>query len=196
MVCLCGRGAWGLYNGGRSTVIPAPEGQAETADNPFRDVSPSDYYYDAVLWAYKAEPQVTNGIDDTHFGPANTVTRGQAVTFLWRAMGCPEPSSSVNPFEDVTEGKYFYKAVLWAVEKGITNGTDDAHFTPNQTCSTAHIITFLYRTLGIGTNGWYKEAEEWARGAGLLDGLNVSVAPGVDCPRSDVVLFLYRRLGA
>ena len=191
-----GRGAWGLYNGGRSTVITAAAGQGETAVNPFLDVSASDYYYDAVLWAFKAEPQVTNGIDDTHFGPANTVTRGQAVTFLWRAMGCPEPSSSVNPFEDVTEGKYFYKAVLWAVEKGITNGTDDAHFTPNQTCSTAHIITFLYRTLGIGTNGWYKEAEEWARGSGLLDGLDVSVAPGVDCPRSDVVLFLYRRLGA
>ena len=128
--------------------------------------------------------------------PDSAVTRGQTVTFLWRAMGCPEPTSTDNPFEDVTEGKYYYNAVLWAVEKGITNGTDATHFTPNQTCSTAHIITFLYRTLGIGTNGWYKEAEEWARGAGLLDGLNVSVAPGVDCPRSDVVLFLYRQLGA
>ena len=164
--------------------------------NPFVDVFDDDYYYDAVLWAYYAEPQVTNGIDTTHFGPDNTVTRGQAVTFLWRAMGCPEPSSVKNPFEDVTEGKYFYKAVLWAMEKGITNGTDATHFTPNQTCSTAHIITFLYRTItGKGNEGWYQVAEAWAEGAGLLKGLGISVAPGVDCPRCDVVLFLYRQLG-
>ncbi len=168
---------------------------AEEKKNPFVDVFDDDYYYDAVLWAYYAEPQVTTGIDATHFGPDDTVTRGQAVTFLWRAMGCPEPSSKVSPFEDVTEGKYYYKAVLWAVEKGITNGTDATHFTPNQTCSTAHIITFLYRTMGIGDNGWYQVAEAWAKGAGLLDGLKTTVAPGVDCPRCDVVLFLYRQLG-
>ncbi len=168
----------------------------EAKKNPFVDVFDDDYYYDAVLWAYYAEPQVTNGIDTTHFGPDNTVTRGQAVTFLWRAMGCPEPSSVKNPFEDVTEGKYFYKAVLWAMEKGITNGTDATHFTPNQTCSTAHIITFLYRTItGKGNEGWYQVAEAWAEGAGLLKGLGISVAPGVDCPRCDVVLFLYRQLG-
>ena len=168
----------------------------EAKKNPFVDVFDDDYFYDAVLWAYYAEPQVTNGIDSTHFGPDNTVTRGQAVTFLWRAMGCPEPSSAKNPFEDVTEGKYFYKAVLWAMEKGITNGTDATHFTPNQTCSTAHIITFLYRTItGKGNEGWYQVAEAWAEGAGLLKGFGISVAPGVDCPRCDVVLFLYRQLG-
>ena len=162
--------------------------------NPFTDVKESDYFYDAVLWAYYAEPQVTNGIGGL-FAPDNTVKRSEAVTFLWRAVGCPEPKSTVNPFTDVTENDYFYKPVLWAVEKGITNGTDDTHFTPEQTCSTAHIITFLYRTMGIGPNGWYKEAEEWARGAGLLDGLDITVAPGVDCPRSDVVLYLFRELG-
>ena len=174
---------------------PEPTPEPKPEDNPFEDLKTEDYYYDAVLWAYNAEPQVTNGMDATHFGPENTVTRGQAVTFLWRAVGCPEPTSTDNPFEDVTEGKYYYKAVLWAVEKGITNGTDATHFTPNQTCSTAHIITFLYRTMGIGSNGWYKEAEEWARGAGLLDGLDITVAPGVNCPRSDVVLYLFRELG-
>ncbi len=180
------------------TPDPGPEPTPEPTpeENPFEDLNTTDYYYDAVLWAYNAEPQVTNGMDATHFGPANTVTRGQAVTFLWRAMGCPEPTSTTNPFEDVTESKYFYKPVLWAVEKGITNGTDATHFTPNQTCSTAHIITFLYRTMGIGTNGWGKESEEWARASGLLDGLDVTVAPGVDCPRSDVVLYLYRELAA
>ena len=162
--------------------------------NPFVDVTKQDYFYDAVLWAYYAEPQVTNGMDATHFGPADTVKRGQAVTFLWRAMGCPEPETTLNPFEDVKETSYYYKPILWAVEKGITNGTDATHFTPDQTCSTAHIITFLYRTLGIGTNGWYEEGGAWAKGAGLLDGLNTEVAPGVECPRCDVVLFLYRQL--
>ncbi len=162
--------------------------------NPFDDVQETDYFYDAVLWAYYAEPQVTNGMDATHFGPANTVTRGQAVTFLWRAMGCPEPETAENPFEDVTESKYYYKAVLWANEKGITIGTDATHFTPNQTCSTAHILTFLYRTMGVGDDGWYAVAEAWAKGAGLLDGLEIEVAPKVDCPRCDVVLFLCRQL--
>ena len=176
------------------TITAYWEDKEETLVNPFVDVFEDDYYYDAVLWAYYAEPQVTNGIDATHFGPANTVTRGQAVTFLWRAMGCPEPTSTDNPFEDVTVGKYYYMAVLWAVEKGITNGTDATHFTPNQTCSTAHIITFLYRTMGIGDNGWYQIAEAWAKGAGLLDGLDITVAPKVDCPRCDVVLFLFRQL--
>ena len=162
--------------------------------NPFEDIFETDYYYDAVLWAYYAEPFVTNGMDATHFGPATTVKREHAVTFLWRAMGEPEPETAENPFVDVKESDYFYKAVLWAVEKGITKGTDATHFTPQQTCSTAHIITFLYRTLGIGEDGWYAVAEAWAIGAKLLDGLDVSVAPGVDCPRADVVYFLFRAI--
>ena len=162
--------------------------------NPFVDVFESDRFYDAVLWAYYAEPQVTNGIDATHFDPSGTVTRDQAVTFLWRAMGCPEPKTAKSPFQDVTPEKYYYKAVLWAAEKGITIGTDETHFTPDQTCSTAHVFTFLYRTLGIGADGWYADAETWAGKAGLLEGLDIRVAPGVDCPRADVVTFLYRML--
>ena len=92
------------------------------------------------------------------------------------------------------EGQYYYKAVLWAVEKGITVGTDAAHFTPSQTCSTAHILTFLYRTMGVGEDGWYAVAEAWAKGAGLLEGLEIEVAPGVECPRCDVVFLLCRAL--
>ena len=164
-------------------------------ENPFTDVKESDYFYDAVLWACYATPQVTNGVGGGLFAPDSTVTRGQAVTFLWRAVGCPEPESQGNPFADVPESEYYYKAVLWAVEKGVTKGTDDTHFTPDQTCSTAHILTFLFRTLGVGADGWYAEAEAWARGAGLLTGLDIAVAPGVDCPRADVVLFLYRAVG-
>ena len=167
---------------------------AEQKKNPFVDVKESHDIYTAVIWAYYADPQITNGMDATHFGPASTVTRGQAVTFLWRAMGCPEPTAKTNPFTDVKETDYFYRAVLWATEKGVTLGTDGTHFTPDQTCSTAHILTFLYRTLGIGADGWYAVAETWAKSAGLMDGHAVTVSPETDCPRADVVFFLHRAL--
>ena len=162
--------------------------------NPFLDVSEGTYFYDPVLWAYYASPQVTNGIDETHFGPASTVTRGQCVAFLWRAMGEPEPTSTTNPFVDVPASQYYYKPVLWAVEKGITKGTDASHFSPDQKLSTAHIITFLYRTLGKGSDGWYEEAGNWAKVDGLLDGTGLGVSDQTDCPRGAVVTFLYREL--
>ena len=176
-------------------VTVKPKDKTDKKENPFTDVKESDYFYDAVIWAYYAEPQVTNGIGNSLFAPDSTVKRCEAVTFLWRAVGCPEPTKKDNPFVDVAETDYFYKPVLWALEKGITRGTDDTHFTPEQTCSTAHIITFLYRALGIGDDGWYAVAEAWAKGAGLLNGLSVTVAPGVDCPRRDVVLFIFRAVG-
>ena len=169
---------------------PAPE----TKTNPFKDVSESDWFYEPVLWAYYAEPQVTVGISATRFGPYSTVTRGQTVTFLWRAMGEPEPSTTKNPFVDVKESDYYYKAVLWAVENNITVGVNATHFVPSQTCSTAHIITFLYRTLGVGSNGWYEEAGNWAQADHLLDDTGLTVSPKVDCPRAAVVTFLYREL--
>ncbi|MBE6910021.1 MAG: S-layer homology domain-containing protein [Ruminococcaceae bacterium] len=168
--------------------------RAITGTIPFFDVKESDYFYRAVVWAYNAEPQITTGIDARYFGPSGSVTRGQAVTFLWRAKGCPEPKSAANPFSDINPSDYYYKAILWAVENGITNGTDATHFSPGQICSTAHIITFLYRTMGAGENGWYEIAEAWAEESGLLDGLNITVSPFTDCPRRDVVLFLYRQL--
>ena len=162
--------------------------------NPFKDVAESDYFYVPVLWAYYTEPQVTVGISATRFGPDSTVTRGQCVTFLWRAMGCPEPTTTKNPFVDVKTSDYYYKAVLWAVEKNITVGVNANHFVPSQTCSTAHIITFLYRTLGVGSNGWYEEAGNWAQADHLLDDTGLTVSPKVDCPRAAVVTFLYREL--
>ena len=173
---------------------PSTGSQTPQLENPFTDISPDDYFYDAVLWAYYADPQVTAGISKTKFGPGSTVTRGQAVTFLWRAVGCPEPTATVNPFVDVKESDYYYKPVLWAVEKGITVGTNATHFSPKGTCSTAHILTFLYRAMGIGDNGWYKEAEAWARNDGLLDGLDLVVDQKTMCPRADVVLFIYREM--
>ena len=169
-------------------------GASSPSDNPFTDVGQEDYFYDAVLWAFNHDPQITDGMTDTTFGPSLTVTRGQCVTFLWRAMGKPEPSSDKNPFTDVPADQYYYKAVLWAVENGITDGMTDTTFEPNTTLSTAHIITFLYRTLGIGTNGWYQEAADWAVRENLLDKMDLKVDPGVNCPRGSVVTFLYREL--
>ena len=183
------------------TPEPAPA-PAPSAENPFTDVSSSDYYYDAVLWAY--ENSVTKGTSDAAFSPAATCTRGQVVTFLYRAAGEPEPVSLDNPFGDVKETDYFYKAVLWAVEQGITNGTgvDEATgkqlFSPSQTCSYAHILTFLYRAVTgklTSAGAWYDDAFHWARDNGFLTGTLVGRDQGrvnADCPRCDVVTYLWR----
>ena len=161
--------------------------------NPFVDVFESDFYYAAVLWAYYADPQVTNGIDATHFGPMNTVTRAQAVTFLWRSEGCPEPSVIYNPFDDVPRDQYYFKAVLWAVEKGITKGITATKFDPDGTLSTQHIITFLYRTKNPGKDGWSGEAAKWAADInGKPFGVDIPVNNGTLCPRCDVVVFIHR----
>ena len=120
---------------------PAPDPN----DNPFVDVKPGKYYTDAVLWAYQTG--ATTGTDATHFSPGKDCTRGQVVTFLWNAMGKPEPETTDNPFTDVKEGKFYYKAVLWAVENGVTNGTSDTTFSPNKTCTRGQVVTFLYNDL-------------------------------------------------
>jgi len=112
------------------------------AENPFEDVKPTDYYYNAVLWA--VEQGITSGLDETHFGPNETCSRSQVVTFLWRADGSPVAESD-DPFEDVEPSDYYYQAVLWAVENGITNGLDGTHFGPNDPCSRSQVVTFLYR---------------------------------------------------
>lgn len=162
----------------------------EKIELPFTDVKEKDYFVDAVAWAYLNN--VTKGTSDTTFGPWDNCTRGQVVTFLWRAAGNPEPMSTTNPFKDVKESDYFYKPVLWAVEQGITTGTATDAFSPEETCSSAHIITFLYRAAGIGDNGWYEEAKNWANGSGLLTGTNLVVNPDENCPRGAVVTFLER----
>ena len=183
-----------LINVTDSSELPDP---SDNTINPFEDIYPSDEYYDAVLWAYYADPQVTNGMDETHFGPELTVTRAQAVTFLWRSQGCPEPYSMYNPFVDVPSGEWYYKAVLWAVEKGITIGVDANHFNPSDTLSTAHIITFLYRTRHPGKDGWDGEAAAWAAdNNGKPFGVDIAVNNTTDCPRCYVVQFLFRELAS
>jgi hypothetical protein len=158
-------------------------------------VSAGDYWYTPVLWAYYHDPQITNGMDASHFGPNTTVTRGQAMAFLWRAAGEPEPTSTYNPFVDVPNGQYYYKPILWAVENGITKGTDATHFSPDLTLSTAHMITFLYRSQKPGKDGWYEEAANWSYDSNHLPfGVSLKVDDATDCPRGAVVIFLYRCL--
>ena len=123
----------------RSQGQPKPTG----TNNPFKDVKPGDYYYDAVLWA--VEKGITKGTSATTFSPDDTCTRGQIVTFLYRWQNSPKPSSNNNPFKDVKADDYFLNPVLWAVEKGITMGTDKTHFSPDDTCTRAQVVTFMFR---------------------------------------------------
>lgn len=190
----------GIDNKAKNLLKTAPNDTSTEAEHktryaasqplPFTDVKDTDYFKDAVSWAYNNN--VTSGTSDTTFGSFDNCTRGQVVTFLWRAAGNPEPKNSQNPFSDVNPGDYFYTPVLWAVEQGITSGTSDTEFSPNATCSSAHIITFLYRSEASGRNGWYEEAKTWANGAGMLEGTNIVVSPDENCPRGAVVTFLER----
>ena len=122
------------------------------------------------------------------------------MTFLWRTMGCPEPTTKTNPFTDVTKDDYFYKPVLWAVEKGITDGTSATTFSPYAQCKNSHILTFILRTLGKPGGEhedakWWEDAENWARKEGLLEETYTDWFDINDlCPRCNVVTFLYRAL--
>ncbi len=169
----------------------------------FEDVSEDKYYYDAVVWA--VENGITNGVTATTFNPNGPCTRAQTVTFLWRAAGCPEPKTTVNPFTDVIEGKYYYKAVLWAVENGITLGTTETTFSPNDPCTRGHVVTFLFRSVegaeATGTNPFTDVAEGkyfyepvlWAVENGItLGNTATTFNPYGTCTRAQIVTFLYR----
>ena len=166
---------------------------------PFSDVFMGDYYYDAVLWAINHAPQVTSGTTATTFSPYNTVTRGQAVTFLWRVMGEPTPRTSVCPFADVKENDYFCNAVLWASESGITSGTSSTSFSPDDTVTKGQMITFLYRAVGepnkTGSGAWYSDAESWAQKNGLLTGTVAAYSTNASCLRGDVIYYLWKEQG-
>ena len=167
--------------------------------SPFVDVRFGDYFYDSVLWAINHAPQITNGTDATHFSPANTVTRAQAVTFLWRSMGEPQPNTTNSPFTDVQDrSSWYYDAVLWAVGEGITNGTSATTFSPDSTVTKGQMVTFLYRTVGepgkTGTGAWYADAEAWAKQNGLLTGTDTAYSTDGSCPRGDVVYYLWNAL--
>jgi hypothetical protein len=180
-----------------------------TFTNPFVDVSESDYFYDAVMWA--VQNGITDGTDATHFSPNILCTRAQAVTFLWRYEGCPEPTATANPFEDVKADAYYYKAVLWAVENGITNGMDATHFCPDLQTTREQFATFLYRCAklhGKGFTGmwsfkldfpdvgdvsdWALEAMSWMVMNEIIKGMDGKLNPQGDAVRAHVVCMLYR----
>ena len=160
----------------------------------FSDVLSADYFAPAVQWAVNHDPQITNGIGDGKFGSSSTVTRSQAVTFLWRAANEPEPSSMSSAFSDVSDaGAWYYKAVLWAAEKGITNGNGVNSFGVGDSLTYEQMLTFMARAAGADTSGdWSAKAQAWARSNGLTDGISYSASGG--CPRSDTVYFLWREM--
>ena len=174
----------------------------------FADAKPGKFYYDAVLWAISQEPPVTKGTDDIHFSPNKTCTRGQVVTFLWNAMGQPEPSSTTNPFVDVKKNKFYYKPVLWAVENGITKGVDATHFNPNGECTRGQVVTFIWKAMGspaptntnnpftdVKKNKFYYKPVLWAVENGVTSGTTATTfSPDKTCTRGQVVTFLYNTL--
>ena len=168
----------------------------------FRDVNQSDYYYDAVQWA--VEKGITEGTSATTFSPDASCTRAQMVTFLYRAAGSPAPKSTVNPFKDVSSSDYYYNAVLWAIENGITTGVSADRFAPGATVSRAQTVTFLYRANGspaangasfsdVAADEYYANAVAWAVQNGITTGTgNGKFSPNADCTRGQIVTFLYR----
>ena len=169
----------------------------------FVDVATGSYYEDAVDWA--VENGITKGTDDTHFSPDGICTRAQAATFLWRAAGSPKPETRTMPFTDVPAGSYYYDAVLWTVENGITKGTSNTTFSPNMTCTRAQIVTFLWRSekcpaagtanpfADVKSTVYYADAVLWAVKEDITKGTtNTTFSPDADCTRAQIVTFLWR----
>lgn len=182
-------------------VEVAAEFVKEVEVRPFADVAMDAYYYDAVKWA--VNKGVTNGVSETLFGPDQACTRAQIVTFLWRAAGSPEPKSG-SSFADVAADAYYAKAVAWAVENGITKGTSETTFHPDETCTRAQGVTFLYRALGklaaaqagftdVAADSYYADAVNWAAENGVTKGISETLfGPDGSCTRAQIVTFLYR----
>ncbi len=170
---------------------------------PFRDVDKDAYYAAAVEWA--VEKNITKGTAADTFAPNDTCTRGQIVTFLWRAAGEPKPSDTENPFTDIQQSDYWYNAVLWAVEQGITTGTSTATFSPNEGCTRGQVAAFLWRYENkpaptvknpfedVKAGAYYYDAVLWALEANVTKGTSATTfAPNDTCTRGQIVTFLYR----
>ena len=173
--------------------------------HPFTDVPEGAYYEDAVIWA--VDNNITNGTSATTFEPNNICTRAQIVAFLWRAAGRPAPKSAEMPFADVKKGCYYYNAVLWAAENGITKGTTETTFSPNATCSRAQAVTMLWRSQGspevksentfadVSANEYYFDAVLWAVQEGVTLGTTeTTFSPNEKCNRAQIVTFLWREM--
>lgn len=175
----------------------------DVLENPFIDVREGDYFYYPVLWA--VDNSITSGVSQTRFEPETACTRAQAVTFLWRQAGKPEPTTSKMPFTDVGKGLYYEKAVLWAVENGIATGTSSTTFSPDAKCTRGQIVTFLWRFNGkpavatenpfadVAYGEYYYEPVLWAVQAKITTGTSsTTFGPNANCTRGQIVTFLYR----
>ena len=185
-------------------VRPSQPSQPEQpSQKGFNDVKPGDYFYDAVNWA--VEKGITTGTSATTFSPNASCTRAQIVTFLWRASGSPEPKTASNPFTDVAANAYYCKAVLWAVENGITTGTSATTFSPDAPCTRAQGVTFLWRANGsktasaaasftdVASDVYYAPAVAWAAEQNVTGGVgNGLFSPDTTCTRAQIVSMLYR----
>ena len=180
------------------------QAEYDEPENPFTDVPEGSFYYDSVLWAL--ENGITTGASETSFNPNGICLRAQVVTFLHRAAGNPEPTSTKNPFTDVKSSDFFYKPVLWAVEEGITNGTSATTFGSYASCNRAAVVTFLWRAAGcpepeltehpftdVPEGAFYEKAVLWALENNITQGISATAfGPTADCNRAQVVTFLYR----
>ena len=179
--------------------------EADIEDETFTDVAEDAYYHDAVLWA--VENGITNGMTESTFAPKATCTRAQMVTFLWRAAGCPVPQNAAHSFTDLDKDAYYYNAVLWAVEKGITNGVSLDAFDPNGTVTRGQAMTFLWRMDGktaadadhtftdVEDGAYYEDAVAWGADEAITNGTSATTfSPDDACIRGQIVTFLYNYL--
>ena len=196
-----------LDNATVNAVIPVNEKTAEPEQkNPFTDVAEGSYCYDAILWAVNHEPQIANGVTATEFKPSNACTRGQIVTFLYRAAGEPDVSDVEVPFTDVPKDAYCYNAVKWAVSKGIAKGVTATTFKPNASATRGQAVTFLYRAAGepdtadiampftdVAAGSYCYNAVKWAYSKGVTNGTTATTfEPSKTCNRANIIAMLYR----
>ena len=196
-----GNGKYTFTMPGSKVEVKATFMEDNSVFNFFYDVPNDAFFYEAVKWAVKSG--VTNGLSDTMFGPYESCTRAQIVTFLWRAAGSPEPKTA-SSFADVPASAYYAKAVAWAVENGITNGMTETTFAPDATCTRGQSVTFLYRALkgtasgstnftDVKSDTFYADAINWAVANNVTNGTsNTTFSPNADCTRAEIVTFLYR----
>lgn len=197
-----GNGKYTFTMPGSKVEVKATFMEDNSVFNFFYDVPNDAFFYEAVKWAVKSG--VTNGLSDTMFGPYESCTRAQIVTFLWRAVGSPEPKATTSAMTDLNPNAYYYKAVLWAIENGITDGMTETTFAPDATCTRGQSVTFLYRALGkkvessasftdVKSDAFYADAINWAVANNVTNGTsNTTFSPNADCTRAEIVTFLYR----
>lgn len=194
-------------NGGSTTVGGGTTSTKPGTPKTFSDVDKDAYYAAAVAWA--VEKGIISGTSETRFSPNAPCTRCQALTCLWKAMGSPEPSNTSCKFKDVPENAYYYKAVLWAVEMGITSGIGNAAFAPDSSVTRSQLVTFLWRAAGsasasiashfadVNANAYYFNAVQWAAENHITSGTSATTFSPVNIStRAQYITFLFQDFAA